>query len=102
MSSPPTAPPWGVSVTLLGQAPLAPLRAQLRGMIKSVSDDFVVTERGILGAGNFVRYGGLEKVVVDALEGNDTFFIQSTSESLAIEIVGGLGSDSFHVGHRWR
>ena len=44
MSSPPPAPPWGVSVTLLGQAPLAPLRAQLRGTIKSVSDDFVVTE----------------------------------------------------------
>ena len=61
-------------------------------------DDFVITERGILGAGLFVRYGGLEKVVVDALEGNDTFFIQSTSESLAIEIVGGLGSDTFHVG----
>ena len=36
--------------------------------------------------------------MVDALEGNDRFFIESTSESVAIEIVGGLGSDTFHVG----
>ncbi|MDI1313706.1 FlgD immunoglobulin-like domain containing protein, partial [Prosthecobacter sp.] len=61
-------------------------------------DDFVITEKGILGAGLFVRYGGIEKVVVDALEGNDTFFIQSTSDAVAIEVVGGLGSDTFHVG----
>ncbi|MDA1231018.1 MAG: hypothetical protein O2856_09610, partial [Planctomycetota bacterium] len=61
-------------------------------------DDFVITERGILGAGLFVRYGGLEKIVVDALEGNDTFFIQSTSEAVAVEVVGGSGSDTFHVG----
>lgn len=61
-------------------------------------DDFVINDRGILGAGLFVRYGGLEKIVVDALEGNDTFFIQSTPESVAIEVVGGLGSDIFRVG----
>ena len=61
-------------------------------------DDFVITDRGVLGAGLFVRYAGLEKVVVDALEGNDTFFIQSTAESVAVEVVGGLGSDTFHAG----
>jgi hypothetical protein len=35
---------------------------------------------------------------VDALEGNDRFFIESTSETVAIEIVGGLGSDTFNAG----
>ena len=29
---------------------------------------------------------------------NDRFFIQSTSEKVAVEIIGGLGSDTFNVG----
>src|SRR5690606_21344373 len=32
------------------------------------------------------------------LEGNDTFFIASTSETVALEVVGGLGGDTFNVG----
>jgi len=61
-------------------------------------DDFVVTDEGVYGAGLFVTYQGLEKIIVDALEGNDRFFIESTSEGVALEIVGGLGSDTFNVG----
>src|SRR6185295_9936357 len=61
-------------------------------------DDFVVNDKGVYGAGLFVTYTGLERVVVDALEGNDRFFIESTSASVALEIVGGLGSDTFNVG----
>ena len=61
-------------------------------------DDFVVNEQGVFGAGLFITYTGLERVVVDALEGNDRFFIESTSEDVAIEIVGGVGSDTFNVG----
>jgi hypothetical protein len=44
-------------------------------------DDFVVTEVGVYGAGLFVQYHGVERVIVDALEGNDTFFIDSTAEN---------------------
>jgi Ca2+-binding RTX toxin-like protein/phage tail sheath gpL-like len=61
-------------------------------------DDFVVTEVGVYGAGLFVQYHGVERVIVDALEGNDTFFIDSTAENVALEIVGGRGSDTFNVG----
>ena len=61
-------------------------------------DDFVVNDQGVYGAGLFVTYTGLERIVVDAIEGNDRFFIESTSESVSLEIVGGLGSDTFHVG----
>src|SRR3970282_170246 len=60
--------------------------------------DVVGNDKGVDGAGLFVPYVGLERIVVDALEGNDRFFIDSTSESVALEIVGGLGSDTFHVG----
>ena len=61
-------------------------------------DDFVITDEGVFGAGLFITYTGLEKIVVDAIEGNDRFFIESTSEEVALEIVGGLGSDTFNVG----
>ncbi|HAM72035.1 MAG TPA: hypothetical protein DCM86_10365, partial [Verrucomicrobiales bacterium] len=61
-------------------------------------DDFVVTDKGILGAGLYVRYGSIERVVLDALEGNDTFFIQSTAAGVDVEVYGGLGSDTFKVG----
>jgi len=60
-------------------------------------DDFVVTDRGVAGAGRFTGFGGIEKVTIDALQGNDTFFVESTSETVDLEIVGGLGSDTFNV-----
>ena len=63
-----------------------------------LGDDFVVQAAGIFGAGRFTRFNGVEKVVIDAIAGNDTFFIQSTSEDVDLEVIGGLGSDQFNVG----
>jgi Ca2+-binding RTX toxin-like protein len=60
-------------------------------------DDFVVTDKGIFGAGLPIRYGGLEKITLDGTEGNDTFFVVGTPEGVQFEIVGGLGSDTFNV-----
>ncbi len=60
-------------------------------------DDFVVTKSGVYGAGLPVRYGGIEKVTLDGMEGNDTFFIESTDEDVQVEIFGGRGSDTFDV-----
>ncbi|MDB4103809.1 hypothetical protein N9549_07040, partial [Acidimicrobiales bacterium] len=61
-------------------------------------DDFVVTADGVYGAGLFVTFGAIEKLTIDALQGNDTFWIASTSDKVAVEVVGGLGSDVFEVG----
>ncbi|MDB4265389.1 hypothetical protein N9891_01425, partial [bacterium] len=61
-------------------------------------DDFVVNEFGVFGGGLFVTYAGIEKLKVDALEGNDRFFISGTAENVEVEIVGGLGSDTFNLG----
>ena len=61
-------------------------------------DDFVVNEFGVFGGGLFITYSGIEKLKVDALEGNDRFFISGTAEDVEVEIVGGLGSDTFNVG----
>ena len=60
-------------------------------------DDFVVTGQGIYGAGRYVEYRGVEKVILDAMEGNDTFYIASTNEYVETELIGGLGSDTFNV-----
>src|SRR5262249_46395754 len=58
----------------------------------------VINSQGVFGAGLFVTYTGIEKLVVDALEGNDTFFIASTPANVAVQVIGGLGSDTFNVG----
>ncbi|MBT6721705.1 MAG: hypothetical protein HOB20_00600, partial [Planctomycetaceae bacterium] len=60
-------------------------------------DDFVITRDGIFGGGLYVTYGAIEKVDVDALEGNDTFFVESSSENVVLEIFGGIGSDVFNI-----
>ena len=61
-------------------------------------DTFVVTDKGVFGAGLYITYTGVEKVVVDGEAGNDTFYVQSSSPDVELELVGGLGSDTFDVG----
>ncbi|MDM8557941.1 LEPR-XLL domain-containing protein [Candidatus Parabeggiatoa sp. HSG14] len=62
------------------------------------SDDFVVTSKGVFGAGLNVNFVNVELLKIDAAEGDDRFFIQSTDANLVTKLVGGLGSDSFNVG----
>ncbi len=57
-------------------------------------DDFVVTEDGVYGAGLTVSFVNIEVLRVDAAEGNDRIFIQSTSEKFLTEVFGGLGEDT--------
>ncbi|MEI7701354.1 MAG: hypothetical protein WCK86_16260, partial [Planctomycetia bacterium] len=61
-------------------------------------DDFVVTESGIFGAVLSASYIDIKHLVLDAMAGNDTFFIAGTSSDVAVTLVGGLGSDKFNVG----
>src|SRR5262249_56594575 len=61
-------------------------------------DDFVVTDKGVFGAGLYVTFVGVEKVVVDGEAGNDRFYVQSSSPDVDLELVGGLGSDTFNIG----
>jgi Ca2+-binding RTX toxin-like protein len=62
------------------------------------SDDFVVTSKGVFGAGLNVNFVNVELLKIDAAEGDDRFFIQSTDANLVTKLIGGLGSDSFNVG----
>ncbi|MDO9173909.1 MAG: hypothetical protein Q7V62_03830, partial [Actinomycetota bacterium] len=61
------------------------------------ADKFVVTDTGVYGAGLFVTYASIENIVVDALEGNDQFFIASTPDGATVSTIGGKGSDTFNV-----
>lgn len=61
------------------------------------ADDFVITAKGVFGAGVNVRYTTMEVVEVDGLEGDDEFFVQSTAFGVAYRVIGGLGSDTINV-----
>jgi Ca2+-binding RTX toxin-like protein len=56
-------------------------------------DEFVVTDRGVFGAGLNVNFVRIEVLRVDPAEGDDQVFIQSTAEGVATQVTGGLGSD---------
>jgi hypothetical protein len=60
-------------------------------------DSFMLTENGIFGAGLNIGFEGIEYAEVDGLEGDDTFYILSTSEDVVTTIIGGKGSDTFSV-----
>src|SRR5262249_45253197 len=62
------------------------------------ADDFVVTDTGVFGAGLNVSYVNIERLIADAAEGNDRFFVLSTGIEVVTELDGGLGSDTFFVG----
>ncbi|HSG90608.1 MAG TPA: hypothetical protein VLA56_15440 [Pseudomonadales bacterium] len=62
------------------------------------SDNFIITEDGVFGAGLTVRVDGVEESIeVDGLEGDDQFFILSTRDNVITTVIGGLGSDTFNV-----
>ena len=61
------------------------------------ADDFVITDKGIFGAGLNVSYSTVEVIEIDGLEGDDTFFVQSTAFGVAYRVIGGLGSDTINV-----
>jgi Ca2+-binding RTX toxin-like protein len=62
------------------------------------SDDFYISSSAIMGAGLNIVYAGVERVEVDGMEGNDHFYVQSTSANAVTVISGGEGSDTIDVG----
>jgi Ca2+-binding RTX toxin-like protein len=71
---------------------------EIRVIGTEFSDDYVITSKGVFGAGLNVNFVNIEVLKVDGAEGNDRFFVQSTEMDLVVKLVGGLGSDSFNVG----
>jgi Ca2+-binding RTX toxin-like protein len=61
------------------------------------ADSFLITEQGIFGAGLNISFEGVEKAEIDGLEGDDTFYVQSTAANMAVTVIGGLGSDYISV-----
>ncbi|MCA9035164.1 MAG: hypothetical protein KDA91_08545, partial [Planctomycetaceae bacterium] len=61
-------------------------------------EDFVVTETGVFGGGLAITFDGIENLVLDAMSGNDRFYIAGTREDVAVTLIGGQGSDTFNVG----
>ncbi len=60
------------------------------------ADVFIVTQNGITGAGlNIVIEPDTESIEAYGMEGDDTFYIQSTRADSVTRLVGGIGSDRF-------
>ncbi len=63
-----------------------------------LDDAFVIKDNGVFGAGLNIQIDGVEEALeVDALEGDDTFFVLSTRAGVVTTLIGGLGSDTFNV-----
>ena len=62
-----------------------------------VRDTFVVTAQGIWGAGRFIAYLNVEKLIIEGMEGDDLFYVLSTNPNVETAIYGGLGSDTINV-----
>ncbi|MCJ8339821.1 MAG: LEPR-XLL domain-containing protein [Pseudomonadales bacterium] len=60
-------------------------------------DSFMITDKGIFGAGLNVGFTGVELAEVDGLEGDDTFYVLSTNADMVTTIIGGLGADTFNI-----
>ncbi|NBO21052.1 MAG: hypothetical protein EBU97_03730, partial [Rhodobacteraceae bacterium] len=61
-------------------------------------DTFLITDQGIFGAGLSISFAGVEVAEVDGLEGDDTFYVMSTSDKVVTNVIGGLGNDRVVVG----
>ncbi|MDP1576699.1 MAG: hypothetical protein Q8L76_08040, partial [Cypionkella sp.] len=58
------------------------------------ADAFVTAENGVWGAGRSISLSGTEEFIeLDAREGDDSIFVQSTGVLTATRIIGDLGSD---------
>ena len=53
------------------------------------ADTFVITKDGIFGGGLNVAYTNIQAVTVDALEGNDKFYVLSTLAGVSTTLIGG-------------
>ena len=61
------------------------------------SDDFVITEEGIFGAGLNIAFSNIERITLITGEGDDEIFVYGTSAEIDITVFGGLGSDSIEI-----
>ncbi len=61
------------------------------------NDTFVVTAQGIWGAGRFISYLNVERLIIEGMEGDDLIYVLSTNPNVETAIFGGLGSDTINV-----
>ncbi|CAJ49553.1 putative secreted calcium-binding protein, partial [Bordetella avium 197N] len=60
-------------------------------------DAFVLTQEGIRGAGLNTSYQNIQRVNLDAREGNDHIYVLSTRSNVITTLIGGSGSNTFDL-----
>ncbi|CAB3624324.1 hypothetical protein LMG3431_00001 [Achromobacter pestifer] len=67
-------------------------------MLGSEDDDaFVLTQEGIRGAGLNTSYQNIQRVNLDAREGNDHIYVLSTRSNVITTLIGGRDNDTFDL-----
>src|SRR5690606_913573 len=61
------------------------------------ADAFALTQEGVRGAGLNTRYQDIQRINLDAREGNDHIYVLSTRQQVITTLVGGRGSDLFDL-----
>ncbi|WP_218824181.1 calcium-binding protein, partial [Achromobacter xylosoxidans] len=61
------------------------------------ADAFALTQEGIRGAGLNTSYQNIQRVNLDAREGNDHIYVLSTRSNVITTLIGGSGSDTFDL-----
>ncbi|MGE8672033.1 MAG: beta strand repeat-containing protein [Achromobacter kerstersii] len=61
------------------------------------ADAFVLTQEGIRGAGLNTSYQNIQRVNLDAREGNDHIYVLSTRSNVITTLIGGRDSDTFDL-----
>ncbi len=64
----------------------------------AASDNFVIQEDFILGAGIITTFVQIERIEVDGGAGDDQIYVLGTSADVEIIVRGGSGDDQFHLG----
>ena len=62
------------------------------------ADNFVIMRDGVIGAGLATSFSAIERLEVDGLSGDDTFFVLSTAAGVVTTLIGDDGSDTFDIG----
>ncbi|MDX6640592.1 MAG: hypothetical protein QOF12_1603, partial [Solirubrobacteraceae bacterium] len=62
------------------------------------NDTFVITSDGVTGGGLSISFVHIERLEVDGLSGDDTFYVLSTPPGVVTTLVGDNGNDTFNIG----
>ena len=63
-----------------------------------LNDVFAIAKNYVAGAGRFLNFENIERLEINGGDGDDEFYVVSTSANLDVTVRGGSGKDTIHMG----